>query len=261
MRDKPPKDEYGPLSGREQEVAYLVAQGFTNREVAQQLQIGQNTVKNYLFRIFEKLEISSRIELVLYVSKTTGLVNAHGNQAHNSLTESALQESALQEPPSFPKFLLLLIPKNNREHLLGDLDEEYRTILLPEFGSKKALLWYPRQWSVLSSRVCVVRSGIAVVGFVARHRVPERAPSPFPSALAQERIEQLGCFLRWKEMLVVVDFHSGNRDQVDWHPFEILPCFLLLILLCFQTADHSRKAFLLHDRRNLSVGRKMQEDS
>jgi len=43
-----------------------VAEGLTNREVARQLNLSEHTVRNYLFRIFEKLGISSRVELVLY---------------------------------------------------------------------------------------------------------------------------------------------------------------------------------------------------
>jgi DNA-binding NarL/FixJ family response regulator len=55
------------LSKREQEIARLVASGLSNREVAQRLSLSHHTVKNYLFRVFEKLGISTRIELVLYM--------------------------------------------------------------------------------------------------------------------------------------------------------------------------------------------------
>ncbi len=54
------------LSKREEEVAYLVAEGLGNREIAAQLNLSEHTVKNYLFRIFDKLGISTRVELVLY---------------------------------------------------------------------------------------------------------------------------------------------------------------------------------------------------
>lgn len=55
-----------PLSKREQEVAELVSEGYSNRDIAQQLKLSEHTVKNYLFHIFEKLGMSSRVELVLY---------------------------------------------------------------------------------------------------------------------------------------------------------------------------------------------------
>lgn len=57
------------LAHREDEVANLVAEGMTNREIAQKLGVAEHTVSNYLFRIYEKLGISSRVELVLYVLK------------------------------------------------------------------------------------------------------------------------------------------------------------------------------------------------
>ncbi|HUK26746.1 MAG TPA: response regulator transcription factor [Terriglobales bacterium] len=54
------------LTPREEQVVALVADGLSNREIAQELNLSQHTVKKYLFRIFDKLGISSRVELVLY---------------------------------------------------------------------------------------------------------------------------------------------------------------------------------------------------
>ena len=56
-----------PLSQRELEVAKLVAEGFSNREISEQLKLSQHTVKNYLFHIYGKLGMSSRVDLVLHV--------------------------------------------------------------------------------------------------------------------------------------------------------------------------------------------------
>jgi DNA-binding NarL/FixJ family response regulator len=54
------------LTPREEQVVALVADGLSNREVARELCLSEHTVKKYLFRIFDKLGISSRVELVLY---------------------------------------------------------------------------------------------------------------------------------------------------------------------------------------------------
>jgi DNA-binding NarL/FixJ family response regulator len=54
------------LTPREEQVVALVADGMSNREVAVELGLREHTIKTYLFRIFEKLGISSRVELVLY---------------------------------------------------------------------------------------------------------------------------------------------------------------------------------------------------
>ena len=55
------------LSKREEEITQLVATGISNRDVSEKLGLSPHTVKNCLSRIFEKLQISTRIELVLYV--------------------------------------------------------------------------------------------------------------------------------------------------------------------------------------------------
>jgi DNA-binding NarL/FixJ family response regulator len=49
-----------------------VAEGLTNRDIALQLGLTEHTVRNYLFRIFNKLGTSNRLELALYVIKQTG---------------------------------------------------------------------------------------------------------------------------------------------------------------------------------------------
>jgi DNA-binding NarL/FixJ family response regulator len=54
------------LSAREIDVVRCLAEGLTNREIAQRLKLAEHTVKNYLFRIFDKLGVSSRVEVVLY---------------------------------------------------------------------------------------------------------------------------------------------------------------------------------------------------
>jgi DNA-binding NarL/FixJ family response regulator len=52
------------LSTREREVVQNLAAGMTNREIAESLGLSRHTVKNYLFRIFDKLGVSSRTELL-----------------------------------------------------------------------------------------------------------------------------------------------------------------------------------------------------
>ncbi len=54
------------LTPREEQVVALVAEGLSNRQTARELDLSEHTVKKYLFRIFDKLGISSRVELVLY---------------------------------------------------------------------------------------------------------------------------------------------------------------------------------------------------
>ena len=54
------------LTPREEQVVALVADGLSNRDVADELGLSEHTIKKYLLRIFDKLGVSSRVELVLY---------------------------------------------------------------------------------------------------------------------------------------------------------------------------------------------------
>jgi DNA-binding NarL/FixJ family response regulator len=55
------------LTRREMAVVQCAAEGLTNAEIGAQLKLSEHTVKNYMFRIFDKLGVSSRVELILYV--------------------------------------------------------------------------------------------------------------------------------------------------------------------------------------------------
>jgi len=54
------------LTKREEGVVHLVAEGLTNRDISHQLSLSENTIRNYLFRIFNKVGTSTRLELALY---------------------------------------------------------------------------------------------------------------------------------------------------------------------------------------------------
>jgi len=64
------------LTTRERDVVRLVAEGMRNQEIALRLKLSEHTVRNYLLRVFDKLGISSRVELVLYA-----ISGAEGNAA------------------------------------------------------------------------------------------------------------------------------------------------------------------------------------
>jgi two-component system, NarL family, nitrate/nitrite response regulator NarL len=59
------------LSKREMEIVQSLAEGLTNREIAQRLGLSQHTIKNYLFRVFEKTGASNRIELLFMLLSHT----------------------------------------------------------------------------------------------------------------------------------------------------------------------------------------------
>jgi two-component system, NarL family, nitrate/nitrite response regulator NarL len=76
------------LSKREIEVVHCLAEGLSNRDIANRLQLSQHTVKNHLFRIFEKLGVSSRIELLYMTLSQEGpgqLGQEHSTNASDSI--------------------------------------------------------------------------------------------------------------------------------------------------------------------------------
>ena len=54
------------LSKRQQDIVRCITEGLTNREIAARLKLSEHTVKNYIFRIFDRLGVSTRVEMVLY---------------------------------------------------------------------------------------------------------------------------------------------------------------------------------------------------
>jgi two-component system nitrate/nitrite response regulator NarL len=89
------------LSKREQDVVRCVAEGMSNREIASRLKLTEHTVKNYLFRIFDKLGVSSRVEVVLYVFRLRKELGA--NVPDNQHVRSfRVYESAETKPAGSP---------------------------------------------------------------------------------------------------------------------------------------------------------------
>jgi two-component system, NarL family, nitrate/nitrite response regulator NarL len=60
------------LSKREMDVVRSLAEGLTNREIAERLGLSQHTIKNYLFRVYDKLGVSSRLELLFMTLTQAG---------------------------------------------------------------------------------------------------------------------------------------------------------------------------------------------
>lgn len=91
--------------------------------------------------VVEELFVGSFWAYAMWTQKFHRLVGQPELQAGPASYATSLPKSA--------KFILLLIPKSQREHLIGDLEEEYNTIVLPEYGVRKARGWY--WWQVAIS--------------------------------------------------------------------------------------------------------------
>jgi len=66
-----------PLSAREVEVVCLVAWGYSNKDIAARLHVSTKTIEGYKTRLFEKLNLTSRVELVRYALKRGWLSEEH----------------------------------------------------------------------------------------------------------------------------------------------------------------------------------------
>lgn len=83
------------LSKREMDVVRSLAEGLTNREIAERLKLSQHTIKNYLFRVYDKLGVSSRLELLFMTLTQAGTPNSMAQ----GLPGSAIGEAEGQVAP------------------------------------------------------------------------------------------------------------------------------------------------------------------
>ena len=67
-----PSDPLGHLSGLERELFYLVGEGLTNGEIAERLHLAPGTVRNYVSRLFRKLDVERRAQVIALAARSPG---------------------------------------------------------------------------------------------------------------------------------------------------------------------------------------------
>ena len=77
------------LTKREEDVVLLLAEGMQNRDIAKELKLSEHTVRNYLFHIFDKLGVSSRVELALYAVSSSKRAQSASSQSDRQESEPA----------------------------------------------------------------------------------------------------------------------------------------------------------------------------
>lgn len=72
MRLALPADPLADLSRREEDILRLVSQGRSNREVGEQLELQEKTVKHYMTSILQKLQVRNRVEAAMLMRQHRG---------------------------------------------------------------------------------------------------------------------------------------------------------------------------------------------
>ena len=95
MHDLPKAHITNTLTDREKQVVDLICKGMKNKEIGEQLFITETTVRHHLTSVFNKLEITSRLELVIYAFKHNLVKVPNGNGSHLGNGHSVAVASSL----------------------------------------------------------------------------------------------------------------------------------------------------------------------
>jgi DNA-binding NarL/FixJ family response regulator len=91
MHENPQAHVVNGLTSREKEVVELICKGMKNKGIAEKLFITETTVRHHLTSVFNKFDITSRLELVVYAFKNNlvGTSERNGNGSQNGNGHSA----------------------------------------------------------------------------------------------------------------------------------------------------------------------------
>jgi|SRR5579859_1319515 len=148
----------GPLSEREQEILKLVATGASNKLIAQQLQISQNTVKVHLRNIFDKIGVASRTEAALY----------------------AVRAELTHEPPAVTPIRDVEPPQTEPKTAIETAEPPPPLEAAPSVvvkAPRARSIWpHPAVWLAIALAVVII--GLGLQTFLARRPVESTPPAP-----------------------------------------------------------------------------------
>ena len=180
------------LTKREVEVVRCLAEGMTNREIAERIGLSQHTVKNYLFRIFDKLGVSNRMELLFMTLNQDAA--APLNQApapldgYDEATFASCQEAAEKGVVAAQLALARMLSVGSKSHrdvaqayawlcIVGDQITQSKNALKEDISSAQAARADLRVQDWLRSRADGISSRNTTV---LSHHPKNGDQSPFP---------------------------------------------------------------------------------
>lgn len=194
----PPDPGAGLLSRREHEVVRHLCDGLTNRDIARALGLSEHTVKNHLFRIYAKLGVEKRVEVVFsLMSHTSGV---EPSESPSSSPAAAQAQSSLGDFRA-PKGSLVAHYQSDRMYAdgRGPADEDpfsaYTWLLRSEKGAAELLNKCRAIREILGSRLTVAQRKQAEVRAarpesnrpLARYHHEQPAPRPTLSLPVPDR--------------------------------------------------------------------------
>lgn len=132
------------LTNREQDVVRYVADGMGNREIAQKMKLSEHTVKNHLFRIYSKLGIASRVEIMFAVLSQRPAARAAYvafQQGAKPKSDAELFQWYLQQTPYAHPYAQYMVGKMYLEGRGVERDElaGYMWLLLAEENANEVI--------------------------------------------------------------------------------------------------------------------------
>lgn len=190
------------ISDREREILRLLAEGATNQQIAQQLNISVNTVKVHVRNIFGKIGVTSRAEAVLYAVRI-GLVHVGGAPATTPPAET------IEDPPAQEAAPAEVAPQGGIKEDLSaptsapsEIAVAEPALLADQGGSA------PRaDRRLLIGGVAAALLIVAFVAFVALR--PTSQPQPSATATTSAGVQLPNPDERWRELEPLPSARSG----------------------------------------------------
>ena len=144
-------EQIGLLSRREKEVTTLLLQGKSNKQIALSLGVSERTVEFHLKNIYTKLQVSSRVELILKLGKTTGGIIEKLGESTVDVLDKSIHNGKQSILNRWTQPLKNIIFTAQKEFAMMKIiiSEDVRNFIKMYINTKRVLFWTPRVLCIL----------------------------------------------------------------------------------------------------------------